>query len=107
MLPWLPWVSKFSRPGTFSSTSTFGSDPGPLLLRCSGGTGGIFDIGGLLFLLSAASKPTSAGRGRSFASHLARDEFHAQFGDCLARIESLRTRLGAIEDGVAAIEAER
>jgi hypothetical protein len=27
-----------------SSFSSFGSEPGPLLLRCSGGTGGIFDI---------------------------------------------------------------
>src|SRR3954469_13954078 len=29
----------------FSSASNFGSEPGPLLLRCSGGTGGILDIG--------------------------------------------------------------
>src|SRR3954465_11553290 len=49
MLPWRPWVSKFSRPGTFSSVSILGSDPGPLSLRCSGGTGGILVIACSLF----------------------------------------------------------
>ena len=49
MFPWRPCWSKFSRPGISSSARTLGSLPGPLGLRCSGGTDGILFIAYLIF----------------------------------------------------------
>src|SRR6202140_333964 len=40
-------------------------------------------------------------------SDLALDHLQLEFGDRLGRIEALRARLGAVQDGVAAIEPER
>src|SRR5207253_3415398 len=42
-----------------------------------------------------------------FRSDLPLDQLQFQFGDCLRRIEALRAGLGAVQDGVAAIEPER
>src|SRR3989442_5347724 len=40
-------------------------------------------------------------------SHLALDHHPLDLGDSLGRIEALRAGLGAVHDGVAAVEAER
>src|SRR5262245_48055187 len=43
---------------------------------------------------------------RQLASHLPLDHHLLDLGDGLGRVEALRARLGAVEDGVAAVEAE-
>src|SRR6266536_4341975 len=47
--------------------------------------------------------PIKSNRG----SHLALDHHPLDLGDGLGRIEALRAGLGAVHDGVAAVEAER
>src|ERR1700759_4801921 len=56
--------------------------------------------------LRAACRDTSLSQ-RSGALHLPLDHLELEFGNRLGRIETLRAGLGAVHDGVAAIEPER
>src|SRR6516165_3450198 len=40
-------------------------------------------------------------------SHLPFDQFQLELSDCFRRVETLRARLGAVQDGMAAVEPER
>src|SRR5689334_24193489 len=52
-------------------------------------------------------RPRRTGSSRRFASDLPLDHQLLDFGDGLCRIEAFRTGLGAVHDGMAAIEPER
>ena len=51
--------------------------------------------------------PDTSLSQRSGALHLPLDHLELEFGNRLGRIETLRAGLGAVHDGVAAIEPER
>src|ERR1700752_4737644 len=55
----------------------------------------------------SCGNPFSAVAVAKYGSHLPLDHHALDLGDRLGRIEALRAGLGAVHDGVTAIEAER
>ena len=56
---------------------------------------------------AADRRPRNLDKECAARSHLPLDEHHLDLGDGLGGVEALRAGLGAIHDGVAAVEPER